>query len=77
MCQRLVFVLVIQRCPKAEKNETSEPIAIAARSKGRRHKTCVVGMEVVSSSIFARRLIDTVLRNNMWQFKNVRYGIEL
>lgn len=46
--------------------------AEATRSKCRRHKTCNVGMEIMSGSIFARRLIDTVLENNLWQFKNVR-----
>lgn len=49
-----------------------EPKAVATRSKIRRHKTCIVELESVSNLIFARRLIDTVLRNDSWQFKNVR-----
>jgi hypothetical protein len=36
------------------------------------HKTRNADMEVAGCLIFASRLIDTVLRNNLWQFKKVR-----
>ena len=64
----------IQLLRGADPIKENEPKAIAPRSKGRLHKTCKAEMEVAGCSIFARRLIDTVLRNNSWQFKNVRFS---
>lgn len=50
----------------------TEPATVATRPKIRLHKTCVVELGIASNFIFARRLIDTVLGNDSWQFKNVR-----
>jgi hypothetical protein len=73
MCQQQLLVQATQcRSGSRLDREDKVPKAEAPRSKDRLYKTYDVEMESMGCSIFARRLIDTVLRNNLWQFKNVR-----
>lgn len=74
MCQRPVFVQATEGCSRSRQGRRNEcQWQVAPRStKPTSTKRAMSIWRSWAGSIFARRLIDTVLRNNLWQFKKVR-----
>lgn len=58
---------------EAEQNECQRQVAPCSKKPASTKRTILIWMSW-ADLIFARRLIDTVLRNNLWQFKKVRIG---